>query len=369
MKVLFDYQIFTLQKYGGISRYFYELMNNFYQQKDIEIEFPLYFSNNENIKSAKFSNHKTFFPNTSFGLKNNITRKLNKKNIKISSDIIARQNYDLIHPTYYETYFIELLGNKPFVLTIHDMTYEVFPNLFGTNDKTAEYKKFLAAKAGKIITISQNTKKDIIKFYNIEESKIIITPLANSLFPKNIEHLKINLPEKYLLYVGSRKAYKNFGNLLVASKTILNEFNDIFIVCAGGGNFSKEEQYKIKELGLANKVKHFSINDQTLQYFYSNALAFIFPSLYEGFGIPILEAFACKCPVLLSNTSSFPEVAGEAGLYFDPENIESIQGAIKKIITNEKARKELISAGSIKLKEYSWEKTAAQTKLVYESVL
>ncbi|MCB0749750.1 MAG: glycosyltransferase family 4 protein, partial [Ignavibacteriae bacterium] len=178
-----------------------------------------------------------------------------------------------------------------------------------------------------------------------------------------------NLPQKYLLYVGSRKAYKNFGNFLVASKTILNEFDDIFIVCAGGGKFSKEEQYKINELGLTNKVKHFSITDQTLQYFYSNALAFIFPSLYEGFGIPILEAFASECPVLLSNTSSFPEVAGNAGLYFEPENIESIQEAIKKIITKEELRKELVSAGSTKLKEYSWEKTATQTKLIYESVL
>jgi len=372
MKVLFDYQIFALQKYGGISRYFFELMNQFYHKKNVEFELSLYFSNNVHIETARFSSHRTLFPKINFGLKNKYTKYLNKKNIITSSNAISAQNYDVMHPTYYHPYFLDHLGKKPYVLTIHDMIYEIYPNLFVNDQNTSESKKKLSQKASRIITVSENTKKDLIKFYNIDDEKISVVPLGNSIFIDekfNTSNYKIKVPKKYLLYVGSRKSYKNFDALLKSVNLVSKEFDDLYIICAGGGNFSKKEKSQIKELGLQERVIYYSIDDKILQYLYSNASAFIFPSLYEGFGIPILEAFECKCPVLLSNASSFPEVAGSAALYFDPKSIVSIKNCISRILIDSSLREKLINEGLKKVKEYSWEKTALETKLIYESII
>ncbi len=369
MKVFYDYQIFALQKYGGISRYFYELMNQFNNMQDIEFEFPLYFSNNEHVRDAKFSSHKTFFPNLVLGFKNSYTKHLNFKNKEANLSAIAKQNFDLLHPTYYSQYFLSELGDKPFVITIHDMTYETYSEEFKRENKTAEEKKILAQKAAKIITVSENTKKDVIKYYNIDADKISVTHLASSIKYTNNKNLRIKLPNKYFLYVGNRKAYKNFSTFIKAFSLIRKEINDMYLVCAGGGVFSKREKHLLKEYNVIDKVLYFNINDEKLGYLYTNAIAFVFPSLYEGFGIPILEAFECNCPVLASNVSSLPEVAGNAALFFDHESEISIKNEMMKILTDEELRKSLIVAGSEKVKEYSWEKTALKTKTIYESVL
>jgi glycosyltransferase involved in cell wall biosynthesis len=371
MKVLYDYQIFALQKYGGISRYFVELMNVYYQNKNIDFELPLIFSNNIHIMSSPFSNHKKFFPNLRLGLKNKYTKYLNKKNLIFSSKIISQQNYDIIHPTYYNPYFLNHIGDKPYVITIHDMTYEIYPEYFRKNNDTSELKKMLSKNASKIITVSENTKNDVLKFYNIDESKIIVVHHGNSIFVnKELESNKLNLelPNKFILYVGNRGSYKNFNTFFKAISQIAKKYDDLNVICAGGGRFSKKEMEFIKECEMEKRTEHYMLNDQLLKYLYSKAVAFIYPSLYEGFGMPILEAFDCKCPVLLSNVSSFPEVAGDAALYFDPLSISSIVTCIEQILADNTLRENLIIAGLKKSKEYSWENTAEKTKLVYESI-
>ncbi len=140
-------------------------------------------------------------------------------------------------------------------------------------------------------------------------------------------------------------------------------------MCTGGGKFSNYEIEQFKELGISKQVLQFNLDDDSLAYFYKNALAFIFPSLYEGFGIPVLESFACGCPVVCSNVSSLPEIAGEAACYFDPYSEESIKNSVVKILTDSNLREELINKGYEQLKKFSWQKTAEQTKKIYESVL
>ena len=341
MKVLYDYQIFALQKYGGISRYFYELMNQFYGMQDIDFELPLYFSNNEHIRDAQFSSHKTFLPNLVLGIKNYYTKHLNSKNKERNLSAIAKQNFDLVHPTYYSPYFLSELGDKPFVITIHDMTYEIYSKEFRNNSNTADEKKILAQKAAKIITVSENTKNDVIEYYNIDPNKISTTHLASSIKYERKKDLKIKIPDKYFLFVGNRKAYKNFSNLSKAFSLIQKEFNDVYLVCAGGGVFSKKEKYILKQLNISDKVFYYQVNDEKLGYLYGNACAFVFPSLYEGFGIPIIEAFECGCPVIASNVSSLPEVAGNAALYFDPESEISIKNEMIRILTDEKLRESI----------------------------
>lgn len=368
MKIVYDHQIFSSQVYGGISRYFYELLNCFSQDDVIDFKLSLKYSNNYYLKNATFSKHKTFLRRYNFRGKHRLLHFLNKQK---SITMLKRQDFDIFHPTYYDPYFLNYLGNKPFILTIHDMIHELYFPMFSPRDKTSEQKKMLALKASKIIAVSENTKKDIVRFYGIDERKIDVVYHGNSLKPELcIKIPNIKLPETYLLYIGNRSIYKNFNKFINAMAPVLKDNMNLNIVCAGGGNFTANEKELFKTLNISKQIHYHSIsNDNVLAYLYSKAIAFVYPSLYEGFGIPILEAFSCGCPVVLSNTSSFPEVAGDAAEYFDPNNITSIRESVYKVINDNGLRTELKRRGFEQLKKYSWAKAAKDTLKVYESIL
>jgi len=366
MKILYDHQIFTNQNFGGISRYFYEVINGLNTQTNLKCEISLLVSNNHYISDRKIVNHINVLPNKNFRGK---VRLLNLINKPYSILKIRKQQYDIFHPTYYDPYFLKYIGSKPFVVTVYDMIHEKFKDMFPQKDKTSHYKELLVKKAAKIIAISENTKKDIIDIFGIDESKIDVVYLGNSMLVKTNISLNFKLPDKYILFVGNRSGYKNFERFIKSISKILSEDRDLYAICAGGGIFKNNEIYLLSELKIKNKVLQYNVNDEELAYLYRNALAFVFPSLYEGFGIPILEAFACGCPVVCSNSSSFPEIAEEAAYYFDPYSENSINYAIIKVSEDRKLRNELINKGYEKLKEFSWEKTAEQTKKVYEDLL
>jgi glycosyltransferase involved in cell wall biosynthesis len=173
--------------------------------------------------------------------------------------------------------------------------------------------------------------------------------------------------KKYLLFVGRRAIYKNFNALLKAyssSEELMKNFN---IIQFGGNKFSKEEIELIKSLKIdQSNIIHLNGNDKTLFDLYSNASALILPSLYEGFGLPILEAMSIGCPVVCSNTSSLPEVAGSAVKYFDPKNYEDIKEAIISVVFSSTYKNELIKLGYDQVKKFSWEKCAKDTLKIYK---
>lgn len=367
MKVLYDHQIFTSQIYGGISRYFFELMKNIENDNGIKYELSLKYSNNHYLNKYNDLKYKPFFINLTFRGKYRLINILNKK---ISKKFLIKGDYDIFHPTYYDPYFLNILNNKPFVLTIYDMIHEIYPEMFPLKDETSKKKKLLAQKATKIIAISENTKKDIIRLFNIDEKKIEVIYLANSINPsKSTDDINIDLPKKYILFVGSRGGYKNYDLFIEAIAPLLVENNELKVVCVGGGNFKEIEKEKFKKLNIINKIFQYSVSDNILAYVYQKAIAFVFPSLYEGFGIPILESFASGCPVICSKTSSLPEVAGDAVVYFDPTDKLSMLNSIKKVIYDDKLRKQLIDKGIEREKEFTWEKTADKTKKIYEEIL
>ncbi|MEK7699067.1 MAG: glycosyltransferase family 1 protein [Planctomycetota bacterium] len=369
MKILYDHQIFIYQDFGGISRYFYELMNAFEKDKDIGFDLALAYSNNHYIEKARFVKSKPLFKTRKFKGKNRLLHYLNMRGER---KLLLGKDFDIFHPTYFNPYFLDYLGDKPFVLTIYDMVYELFPQIYSPRDKTGVYKKLLAPKATKIIAISENTKRDIMKLFGIKEDKIEVIYLANSLCANAIKKGKgvaSELPQKYLLFVGNRRVYKNFDTFIESISPLLRDDKDLHLICAGGGKFTPSEIAGLEKLGVIHKVTQRPFDDNQLAQLYLNALAFVFPSLYEGFGIPILEAFACGCPVITSNISSLPEVAGNAAEYFDPADKMSILSAVKKVIYNHGLRSELKGKGYERLKGFSWEKTANNTKKLYQSIL
>jgi len=365
MKILYDSQIFSLQDFGGISRYFSELISGFKKHPDIEAEIFLSYSNNKYLEKIPSLQYNFFLRNFEFKGKRELLSILNlNKNIHS----LLNQNFHLFHPTYYDTYFLKYIKNKPFVLTIHDLIHEKFPQYFPLWDQTSLKKKALAMRAKKIIAVSHNTKKDIINLYQVEEKKISVIYHANSLLtsPHNLPVTNFN---NYILFVGSRNAYKNFIFFIKALKPLLDKDPKLRIVCAGGEALSKKEINLFKTLNILNKVFFPRIlSDSYLQSLYQNALAFVFPSLYEGFGIPILEAFACNCPIILSDTSSLPEIAKDAACYFSPYDSLSLKTAIQKIIYNKELRQKLIEKGKNRLKDFSWEKTVQETKNIYQNI-
>lgn len=369
MKILFDYQIFSLQKYGGISRYFCELYSHLLKLDTIQPEISVLYS--ENSYYQELFNQKIILPDQktigkylNFG-KNIVINKINENNCKRQ---IRQGKFDIFHPTYYNPYFLKDLKAKKYILTVYDMIYELFPDMF-KGDNTAIQKKEVIECATKIIAISNNTKTDIIKIYDIDPTKIEVIPLATSL-QIHVPDSTFNLPQRYILFVGNRRTYKNFIFFVNSISSFLYEQKDLYLICAGGGVFSDHEMRLLNDLKIKRKVLHYPIiNDNTLSQLYRKAILFVFPSLYEGFGIPLLEAFSCGCPVATSNISSLPEVGGEAVNYFDPHDSDSIQKVVENIVLNNSFQDSLRIRGYQRLKLFSWEKTAINTKNVYTNLL
>ena len=382
MKILYDHQIFIRQHFGGISRYFCEIMDHYSRDPTIEFRLALRYSQNDHLNQHPQLNQFWTQRNNFFSNSQLFIRLQRRIHINILNHIFNNQqesirqltqtDFDVFHPTYYDPYFLKYLQKRPYVLTVYDMTHEEFPKIFHSRDPTSARKKILVENATGIIAISENTKTDIVKYLDIEPEKIQVIYLASSLDPEKILHktqppMRVKIPKKYLLFVGGREYYKNFPHLIKTLIPIFRKNEDLHLVCAGGGEFSESEKKILQDMHIISRVHLFPIDDSTLFQLYQNAYAFIFPSLYEGFGIPVLEAFSCRCPALLSNTSSFPEVGGDAALYFNPDSETSMADAIERILSDVHLREELIVRGSERAKLFSWDKTATMTKKVYKA--
>jgi glycosyltransferase involved in cell wall biosynthesis len=367
MKVLFDHQTFTLQEYGGISRYFYELINRF-DTLNNSCAVATTLSNNAYLNTKTNPNLRSFFPNIQFRGKakfmNFVNQNYSIKKLKIS-------DFDIFHPTYYDDYFLKNIGKKPFVVTFHDMIHEKFSNQFPElqlDEKIFKQKKIIIERANKIITVSETTKRDVIDIFKIDGNNIDVVHLGNSLINNPNDAQKV-VNGDYILYVGNRSLYKNFIVFIQSVSDLLIN-NKLILVCTGGGEFKKDELIIIKELGIEQHVVFKKIiNDGVLSNLYANALFFVFPSLYEGFGIPVLESFACNCPALLSNGGSLPEVGGNAAEYFNPNDCNSIYASVNNLINDQSLRQKLIEKGNIRANEFSWDNTFSKTLNVYRSLI
>jgi glycosyltransferase involved in cell wall biosynthesis len=284
---------------------------------------------------------------------------------------IRAGRFDVFHPTYYHRYFLNAIGSKPFVLTFHDATSERFSNQYPeVGEGLYELKKQLLRRANCIISVSEYSKQEILRFFPVEPDKIRVVHLGTTLGTNSDEsNQQMSVaPFPYLLYVGKRGLYKNFDGFLRAMQPVMQRHPDLHIVCAGGGAFNRDEQALFHAAQLTNRVHYRPVTDSGLLSLYQQAQAFVFPSLNEGFGIPVLEAFSGGCPAVLSSRSSLPEVAAEAAVYFDPENDESIANAVERVITDDALRDDLRRRGFDRLRNFSCEKTAQQTLNVYQSL-
>ncbi len=260
------------------------------------------------------------------------------------------------------------------VVAIHDLSYFHFPNEFLKKDlyKLKNWTKYSVEKAVKIIAVSKTTKKDLIKFYNLPEEKVIV--IYNGWERKKIKPKKPSFklkPKTFALFVSTIQPRKNIVRLATAFDKFKKETNsDLKLVIAGKkGWLWKQIFYEIENLENKKDIVFTGyVNESELAWLYKNALFFLHPSLYEGFGLPVLEAFSWNLPVACSFAGSLPEVANEASLYFDPLNIEDIADKIKKLWEDKALREKLKKQGKERLKNFSWEKCGKETLEVITNV-
>lgn len=369
MKILYDPQIYIIQNFGGISRYFKELILNLDELSGVETCVSMKYSNNIYVSGWEKTDHKPLLPGKKFKGKRRLQFYLNRSHFLRE---IKTVDFDIFHPTYYHNYFLSLLNNKPFVITVHDMTHEKFPAYFPKRDTTSNQKKELIKKADKVIAVSQNTKKDIVEIFGVEESRVDVVYHGSSISRETdieiSEKNTLNMPDRYILFVGRRNQYKNFTRFVKAIAPLLMSDDELHLLCAGGTVFTKSERELLKSLGIENRCHHRFMDDGELSVAYANAICFVFPSLYEGFGLPLIEAFNAGCPVVCSHSGAMPEIAKEGAEYFDPLSESEIRESVKNVIESDSIRKRIVSEGSKRASDFSWKKTAEKTKMVYEKV-
>lgn len=297
------------------------------------------------------------------------------KNLNLFDLILGRQDI-LFAPSFFE---VHLASRIPAVVTIHDLTMFKFPEQRGgkLSQYLADRTEKACQKAKKILAISENTKKDLIEILKIKSEKIVVTPLAcaEEFFKKpsgkEIDEIKnkYSLTQKFILTVGTLEPRKNVTRLVSAYGKLPKELQakyDLAIV--GGGGWNNSGIFEIvKKLKLINKIKFLGfVPDEDLNVLYRSAEIFVYPAIYEGFGLPVLEAMTVGAPVVTSNTSSLPEVGGQAVLYVDPLDISDIVFKIKSLLKNPRIRADLIKKGKIQVQKFSWTKTAQKTLKVFE---
>jgi glycosyltransferase involved in cell wall biosynthesis len=361
MKILFDHQMFSRQRFGGISRYFANVYHTLQNTESLDAEISLINTNNYYVKELNGTISHLFGKNLLKKYKRNY-----RWNRRYSKYIIDKNDYDLFHPTYFNPYFLKNL-KKPFVLTVHDMIYEAMPQYFHSNDPLPYHKRILMEKAEKIIAISETTKADILTYSDVKEEKIEVIYHGIDLSTAKLQDVP-NLPSKYILFVGDRELYKNFHIVADAFKVLSIKYPDLRLVLAGGGIINYGDSEYLRRNGILDKTIQISATDQQLNLIYSKAICFVYPSLYEGFGLPILEAFKNSCPVLLSNCSCFEEIAGNAASYFEGQSLQSLVQKLELIIENQLIRKEMIELGKQKLLQYPIENCVSKTIELYKSI-
>jgi glycosyltransferase involved in cell wall biosynthesis len=264
-----------------------------------------------------------------------------------------------------------LIRSRRIVITHYDCIYERFPG-FRFTDRVLQAKRRLFPRADKIICISESCRQDLVNFYGVEPERTVVIHLGFTRLPRSSSGavtLARHVRRDFVLYVGSRPHYKNFDGLLEAFASAgLQRHFDLLVL--GGGPLSETHQARVRQLGFADAFVALPIvTDDVMAEAYSAARLFVYPSLWEGFGLPPLEAMFLRCPVAASNVSAIPEVCRNAPFYFDPTDVDSIAQALSRGVSDTDARQQAIERGIQVSSQYSWETCAAQTLKVYRECL
>lgn len=353
MRVAFDEQIFLHQRRGGISRYFVELGTALAAMSDTELVPPA------GPVAAPLAAE-------SWGLP--LVRSRAGRRLMLA---LARRRpmrtigADVVHRTFYDPAWLRGHGKAPMAITVYDMIPELFPDQVPTGVHLA--KRAYVSQADLILTISDRTRQDLIDCYGAPAAPIVVTPLGvDRMFFTSAAPTESVSPSPYLLYVGQRDGYKDFDLLLRALLALPPELS---LLAAGGGPLTAHEVSRARALGVSHRITQRDMGDRDLVNAYSGASAFVLPSRYEGFGLPMLEAMAAGTPVVASDGGALPEVGGDAVRYFTAGDSTALASAVDDAITKKTETQDLIDRGRRRARAFTWAHTAELSAAAYQSVL
>lgn len=367
MRIAFDYHVHSLLEYGGIARYVSELARELAQNPNHEVGViaPLY-------SSKYLRDHTGRLRIIGVGVPRfrKTGRALRLVNRALAPRFLRMFGPGIVHETGYASFRSAPRGVRV-VLTVYDMIHERCADLFSPRDRTPEWKRLAIDRADHVICISESTRRDVLEMVDIGQERTSVVHLgfnAASVPTGDTETRAGSRP--FILYVGARSKYKNFEGALEGYAQSLRLRREVDFLCFGGGPPQGRERDLRERLRLGeDRIRFVSGGDAELSGLYREARALVYPSLYEGFGVPLLEAMAHDCPVAASATSSIPEVAGDAAVLFDPSDTHAMSSAMERVVFDEETRRSLTQRGRERVKAFSWGRCAAETLKIYQKVV
>ncbi len=357
MNVLFDHQAFQMQKHGGVSRYALCLAEQITQTGECDISLFCGFTISRMLDDVPLSVRRigptVRIPELRYTGK--IRTAVNRAMFR---SCIRGLIFDVYHPTYFLD--VRPIPKAALVVTMYDCIYERFRDSIPGSAGVIEARKRVINQAHLILAISEFTKRDLVEFYGVDPERIHVTYLASNLDSGDLKKTCVN---PVILFVGPRRFYKNFSVLVEAmrnSKWLSKEFR---VECIGGGAQAKGEP------GESEGFQYLAaLDDEGLRTRYQESFCLVYPSLCEGFGLPILEAMTNGCPVVTTECGSLPEVGGDAAVYFEGTSWTSLEAAIQKLMDDE-TRNRFIELGIKNNARFSWSRCASETISGYKTAL